>query len=68
MCDKEEGEGPFGLAVRAHLTRVHLELSDDLDGYFVVLSSGILGTINITECAIPHLLEESKSFESWVLW
>ena len=63
---QEEGECPFGLAVPTHLARAHFEFSDNFDSHLVVLSGGILGTIDITECAVPHLLQQSKSFESWI--
>ncbi len=53
---------------KAYLAGVHLELSDDLDGYLACLACTVSGSVYIAEGTIPHFLDQSPSIEPWVLW
>ena len=50
----------------AYLCGVHLILPHHLDSHLVELSIVVLGTVDVAEGAIAHLLEQSPSFEAGV--
>lgn len=49
-----------------YLCGVHFELANNLDRDLGVLSSVVSGAVDIAECAITHLFDQSVTIESRV--
>lgn len=54
-------ETPSQAVAHTHLVRAHLEFSNDFDSGFTVLPCIVLGSVDIAESAVTHLLQQSPS-------